>query len=210
MSDDGRRLLRLISSGSLLELKMLKADPVRSAPLEAERITYKDVLIIDAISETENCTASMLADITSLTKPTISVRLKGLEKKGMIRRVRSESDRRVVYLELDPSVADGYRWEEEILQGIVNDLRQRYGDRRVDEFMEMVSDAASTIASCDPKQGETERSRRPISKGRSWRSSPWTCRTSSLPGRSALRPRGSFLRSTQRCPCSGMPAGRSS
>lgn len=209
MSDDGRRLLRLISSGSLLELKMLKADPVRSAPLENDRITYKDILIIDAISETENCTASMLADITSLTKPTISVRLKGLERKGLIRRVRSESDRRVAYLELDPTVADGYRWEEELLQGIVDDLRERYGDRRVDEFMEMVADAASTIASCDPEQGERERSRRPISRGRSWRSSRWTCRTSSLPGRSAPRRKGSCLRSTGRCPCSGVPAGLS-
>lgn len=208
MSDEGRRLLRLISSGSLLELKMLKADPVRAAPLENVRITYKDVLIIDAISETENCTASMLADITSLTKPTISVRLKGLEQKGLIRRVRSESDRRVSYLELDPCVADGYRWEEEILQDIVDGLRERYGDRRVDEFMEMVSDAAATIASCDPQQGARERSRRPISKGRSWRSSWWTCRTSSPGAPSAPRPNASSRPSTAPYPCSGRPTGR--
>ncbi len=151
MTDEGRALLRLISAGSLLELRMFKADPVRAAPMDNVRITYKDVLILDAISETEGCTASMLADLTSLTKPTISVRLKGLEDKGLIRRVRSDTDRRVVYLELSDELAEGYGWEGEILQRVVDGLRERYGDRRVDEFMEMVGDVASTIATCDPE-----------------------------------------------------------
>ena len=68
-------------------------------------ITVQDIHILETIALSNKPTVSSLANVTSLTrgkitKGTMSVELKKLEKLGYVQRKRSRSDRRVSYFSL--------------------------------------------------------------------------------------------------------------
>lgn len=68
-------------------------------------ITVQDVHILETVALSNKPTVSSLANVTSLTrskitKGTMSVELKKLEKAGYVARERSRSDRRVSYFSL--------------------------------------------------------------------------------------------------------------
>ncbi len=70
-------------------------------------ITVQDVHILETISLSNKPTVSSLANVTSvtrgkITKGTMSVELKKLEKLGYIEREKSKQDRRVSYFALTP------------------------------------------------------------------------------------------------------------
>ena len=142
--DGGRKLARLLSVGSMMELRSLK-DP-RVLPMDSN-ISFKDSLFLDTIAETEGCTLSKLAEIACVTRPTVTVRIDRLEERGLVRRVRDESDGRRTILELTDGVRAVYRFEEEMLQGIVSELEARHGEESVRAFIDMVSEATSLMAS---------------------------------------------------------------
>lgn len=120
MSGEGRALMRLLSTGSMLELRMIRARPAVSGRFLDSSVSYKDVLYLDMISEIPDCTVSRLAELASVTKPTVTVRVNGLVEKGLVVKERSSEDGRVTFLRLSEEMERAYEWEEEVLQEILD------------------------------------------------------------------------------------------
>lgn len=147
MTDAGRSMARYLASSSMMELRMLNAKQELDQP-----ISYKDAMYLNLISVTDRCTASRLAEMASVSKPTVTARINNLEAKGMVRRVRSEDDGRVSYIELGEKMSEAYRWEWEIMEGVVSGLEQRFGREALDRFTEMMDEASRLLSEFSPER----------------------------------------------------------
>ncbi len=80
---------------------------------EFKDISVNDMHIIEAIGIDESKNMSMVAKMVSVTVGTLTIAINSLVKKGYVNRVRSEQDRRVVYISLTPKGERAYRHHEE-------------------------------------------------------------------------------------------------
>lgn len=71
-------------------------------------ITYNSQLYLDIIHYTENCTASLLAKMLNISKPAVTSKINELMSLGLVRKVRSSSDKRVYYLKTTDEVSHSY------------------------------------------------------------------------------------------------------
>ncbi len=80
---------------------------------EFQDISNNDMHIIEAIGMNEKKNMSTVAKALSVTIGTLTIAINSLVKKGYVNRVRSEQDRRVVYISLTPKGEKAYKHHEE-------------------------------------------------------------------------------------------------
>ncbi len=80
---------------------------------EFQDISNNDMHVIEAIGIYEKKNMSTVAKTLSVTIGTLTIAINSLVKKGYVNRVRSEQDRRVVYISLTPKGERAYRHHEE-------------------------------------------------------------------------------------------------
>ena len=93
---------------------------------EFKDISNNDMHIIEAIGITEPKNMSQVAKALSVTVGTLTIAINNLVKKGYVDRVRSEKDRRVVYISLSSKGRKAFehhaKFHEEMIQATVNGL----------------------------------------------------------------------------------------
>ena len=80
---------------------------------EFQDISNNDMHIIEAIGLHEKKNMSTVAKALSVTIGTLTIAINSLVKKGYVNRVRSDQDRRVVYISLTPKGEKAYKHHEE-------------------------------------------------------------------------------------------------
>lgn len=80
---------------------------------EFQDISNNDMHIIEAIGMDEPKNMSMIAKAMSVTIGTLTIAINSLVKKGYVKRLRSEQDKRVVYISLTEKGKRAYRHHEE-------------------------------------------------------------------------------------------------
>ena len=90
-------------------------------------ITNNDMHIIEAIGVGEPRNMSLIARKLSVTVSTLTINMNGLEKKGYIRRERSQEDKRVVHVILTPKGRKAFYYHRDyhkkMIRAIVKDLK---------------------------------------------------------------------------------------
>jgi len=91
-------------------------------------ITNNDMHIIEAIGIEEPRNMSVIAHKLSVTVGTLTTNMNGLEKKGYIRRERSQEDKRVVYVLLTEKGKKAFYhhrdFHKKMIKAIVKDLSE--------------------------------------------------------------------------------------
>ncbi len=64
------------------------------------RLTVRQLIYVELISKSEPRTVNQLAEALGVAKPTVTVAVTNLQKKGYIRKIQSKDDKRVYYLYL--------------------------------------------------------------------------------------------------------------
>ncbi|HQN27161.1 MAG TPA: MarR family transcriptional regulator [Mesotoga sp.] len=67
---------------------------------ESSRLTVRQMYYLNVIAKMDRPTVSQIADLLSVTKPTVTITVRGLIEEGYLKRIQSEEDRRVFWLEL--------------------------------------------------------------------------------------------------------------
>ena len=89
---------------------------------EFKNISVNDMHIIEAIGTGEPKNMSTVAKLMSVTVGTLTIAINNLVKKGYVRRVRSEEDRRVVLIFLTEKGKRAYQHHREFHDGMVKAL----------------------------------------------------------------------------------------
>ncbi len=95
---------------------------------EYRDITNNDMHIIEAVGVEEPRNMSVIAHRLSVTVSTLTTNMNGLEKKGYIRRERSQEDKRVVYVTLTEKGRKAFYhhrdFHKKMIRAIVKDLSE--------------------------------------------------------------------------------------
>ena len=95
---------------------------------EFKDISNNDMHIIEAIGITDPKNMSQVAKALSVTVGTLTIAINNLVKKGYVDRVRSEKDRRVVYISLSDKGRKAYahhaKFHEAMINATINGLSE--------------------------------------------------------------------------------------
>lgn len=95
---------------------------------EYKDISNNDLHIIEAIGVEEPRNMSVIANMLTVTVSTLTTNMNGLEKKGYIRRERSQEDKRVVYATLTEKGRKAFYhhrdFHKKMIRAIVKDLNE--------------------------------------------------------------------------------------
>ncbi|MFZ7121208.1 MAG: MarR family winged helix-turn-helix transcriptional regulator [Eubacteriaceae bacterium] len=107
---------------------VLKSEEKFIRSLVAKKLSITEIHTIDAIGKDSKKTMSEIATNLNITLGTLTTSINNLEKKGFVKRNRSEKDRRVVYVSLiekGNEVFDQHDiFHKNMIKHIVNDLNQ--------------------------------------------------------------------------------------
>lgn len=99
---------------------------------EFKDITTNDMHIIDVIGLNQKKNMSGVAKALSVTMGTLTISINNLVKKGYVTRVRSEKDRRIVYVELSKRGVDAYNKHNEFHKDMVNSMLNTLDDKETE------------------------------------------------------------------------------
>ena len=140
---------RLYYNVSLLELRMMNRTEYRNA-----RVSYSDRLYMDIIAFNEDCTVSKLSELMGISKSAVTQKVTSLEKRGLIRRVRSETDGRVVNVRPSAQrireMENGRSRFEELLSA----LSEMHSEEEILTFWKVMDSASSILEDFGSAPGE--------------------------------------------------------
>ncbi len=123
---------------SLLELRMIND----GRDLKA---SYGDILFMNLIMFTEDCTSSKLAEMLNITKSAVTARVNGLVEQGLVEKTRSGRDGRVYYLTLSEKAKAVYNEEDSVISDAVRRITERHGPEEMAKFCEILDSASDII-----------------------------------------------------------------
>lgn len=136
----------LISSWLRLTTVISKERIVSNMPYN-ETIVYK-ILYQNTKKETDRLTATDLCKETKMLKSSMNRTLNSMEEKGLIHRIRSKTDKRNVYIELNKEKMDVYLSQHAKIVQLVDTLIEKYGKDKAMEIyktFEEISDIAQEV-----------------------------------------------------------------
>ena len=107
-----------------------------------DKITYNSLLYLDLIAYTENCTVSYLAETLNIAKSAVTLKVKELEKLGVVEKTQSKQDKRTFYLSLTPKSAQIYEFYDSAFYGAISEIEHTYCSEDIEKFCEILGVAS--------------------------------------------------------------------
>lgn len=89
-------------------------------------VTYNSLLYLDMIAYQPDCTVSSIADALHIAKSAVTLKVKELERQGLVTKTQSAEDRRVYHLAVNPGVLEAYRAYDRVLYRALDEIETRY------------------------------------------------------------------------------------
>lgn len=102
------------------------------------KITYNSLLYLDIIAYTENCTASMIADMLNISKSAVTIKLNELLEQGLILKTPSKEDKRISYITVIESAKEQYKIYDYQINSAIIELKKVYPKEDIEKFCEML------------------------------------------------------------------------
>lgn len=118
----------------------------------SQGITHNSLLYLDLIAYTDKCTVSRLADMLHIAKSAVTLKVKELEKLGLVSKTQSEEDKRVYYLTVNQAVRTEYKAYDRALYAALDKVEERYAPAQVDMLCDMLEIIHRSF--CEQERGE--------------------------------------------------------
>ena len=104
-------------------------------------LTYNNILYLDIIAYQENCTVTYIADTLHVAKSAVTLKVKELEKLGLVEKVQSPTDKRVFYLSVNQQLLEQYKAYDQVFYRALGEVEESY----TDEQKKLLCDMLDTI-----------------------------------------------------------------
>ena len=108
------------------------------AELEPFGLKASDYIVLVTLANDQALTASSVCSVIAHDPGAMTRKIDGLEKKGLVRRVRSETDRRAINLELTPEGRKLYPKMMSAVVGVINEFLHGFSKAEVREMESML------------------------------------------------------------------------
>lgn len=136
----------LLESYIRVSMKLWNERAVRYMPYNEALVCHLLSVQQSLHSDAPYLTLMQLCEATGILKSQMNKTLNSLEEQGLIKRERSKSDKRVVYITLSEDNMGIYRDEQKNISMIVNRIIERLGIERSYEAISIFNDIASEIS----------------------------------------------------------------
>lgn len=102
-----------------------------------QNITYNSLLYMDIIAYKKDCTVSYLAEALHVAKSAVTLKVKELEKLGLVFKEQSREDKRVHFLRVNQEVLDRYKEYDAVLYGALDEVEKKYQPEQIQLLMDM-------------------------------------------------------------------------
>lgn len=103
-----------------------------------QSVTYNSLLYLDIIAYKEKCTVSYIADILHVAKSAVTLKVKELEKLGLVKKIQSSEDKRVHYLEVNETLLEEYKEYDRVLNGALDEVEKKYSAAELKILFDML------------------------------------------------------------------------
>ena len=93
-------------------------------------LTYNSILYLDIIAYQENCTVTYIADTLHVAKSAVTLKVKELEKLGLVEKVQSPTDKRVFYLSVNQQLLEQYKAYDQVFYRALGEVEESYTDEQ--------------------------------------------------------------------------------
>ena len=114
---------------------------------EFKDITNNDMHIIEAIGLSGENTMSSVAKKLEITAGSLTTAVNALVRKAYVKRVRSEEDRRVVYIGLTEKGEKAFYHHEQFHRQMTNAVIEKLDDEEIDALVKMLKDISAFFRS---------------------------------------------------------------
>ena len=104
----------------------------------SQGITHNSLLCLDIIAYTDKCTVSKIADMLHIAKSAVTLKVKELEKLGLVTKTRSAEDKRVYYLNVNQAVREEYNAYDRVLYKALDEVERRFAPQQVELLCQML------------------------------------------------------------------------
>jgi len=108
------------------------------AELEPFGLKASDYIVLVTLANDQALTASSVCSVIAHDPGAMTRKIDALEKKGLVRRVRSETDRRAIHLELTPEGRKLYPKMMNAVVGVINEFLHGFSKAEVREMESML------------------------------------------------------------------------
>ena len=133
---------KIFHDSAIAELRLLNKG------IADNSLTYNDILYLNIIeSHSGEYTASKIADMLYVSRPSVTQKINELEKKGYIYKVQSNTDKRIYHLftKRDGISKKYYEITDNTDADIVNKLSDEYSNEQIALFCEMTDKICEII-----------------------------------------------------------------
>lgn len=120
-------------------------------------LSYRDILYINLILLTPECTVSKLAETLRVSMPTVTRRINSMEERGIVVRHKQEGDGRFKTIEISDRLMDLFRDQDATVVAAMDDLAEAYSDEDVARFCEMLDFVAERVEHSSRQREESKR-----------------------------------------------------
>lgn len=115
---------------------------------EYKNVTVNDMHVMEAIGKGEPKNMTAVARALAVTTGTLTISVNSLVKKGLVERVRSEEDRRVVLVSLSESGKQAYEYHQKFHKEMVNTVLQNLDDKEKEVLAKALSGLSDYFRQC--------------------------------------------------------------
>lgn len=101
---------------------------------EFQNVTLNEIHVIEAIGADSRKNMSTVAKSLEITTGTLTISVNSLVKKGLVERVRSEEDRRVVLISLTELGRKAYDLHEQFHEKMISEIIDKLSDQEIEVF----------------------------------------------------------------------------
>lgn len=134
-------LVKLFRNITVIEERSLKRG-------EYKNVTINDMHVIEAIGLEEPKNMTSVAKTLAVTTGTLTISVNSLVKKGLVERVRSEEDRRVVLVSLSESGKQAYKYHQKFHKEMVDTALQDLSDKEKEILAKALSGLSDYFRQC--------------------------------------------------------------
>lgn len=138
-------LVKLFRNITVIEERSLKRG-------EYKNVTVNDMHVIEAIGIGEPKNMTAVARTLAVTTGTLTISVNSLVKKGLVERVRSEEDRRVVLVSLSKSGKQAYEYHQKFHNEMVDTVLQSLNEEEKNVLAKALSRLSEYFQQCIEKE----------------------------------------------------------
>ncbi len=138
-------LVKLFRNITVIEERSLKRG-------EYKNVTVNDMHVIEAIGIGEPKNMTAVAKTLAVTTGTLTISVNSLVKKGLVERVRSEEDRRVVLVSLSESGKQAYEYHQKFHKEMVDTVLQKLGEEEKEVLAKALNSLSEYFRQCIEKE----------------------------------------------------------